>query len=153
MSNPKGNIKHGGAGTLTYARWKSMMARCHNPNATNYRYYGAAGIIVCERWRDFASFRTDMGECPDRSMTLDRIDNALDYEPGNCRWATKAQQNAHRPSHAVQLAHDGVTRSVASWAAETGIKANVISMRLRLGWSHAEALTTPLQGSGRFGDR
>lgn len=147
--NRKGNPKHGGHGTLTYMRWKSMMQRCNNPKATNYKYYGAVGIRVCDRWQDFAAFLADMGECPDRSMTLDRKDNALGYEPGNCRWVTQAAQNAHRPRHTVQLTHKGTTQSVAQWSAATGIKANNISMRLRLGWTVEKALTTPT-GIGRF---
>lgn len=142
------SARHGGCGTLTYARWKSMMARCHNPNATNYQYYGALGIVVCERWHDFPSFRTDMGECPDRSMTLDRIKNERDYEPGNCQWATQAKQNRNR-SHCVQLTHNGVTRNVADWADVVGMSANALSMRLRLGWSVERTLTTPLKKIGR----
>lgn len=153
MSNPNGNIKHGGHGTLTYMRWKSMMQRCCYPKAANYKYYGALGIKVCQRWHDFSLFLADMGECPDRSMTLDRLKNERNYEPGNCRWATKAAQNANRPTHSVQLTHNGMTQSVAQWAAATGIKANNISMRLRLGWSVEKALTTPIKGSGQFGDR
>lgn len=149
MSNPNGNVKHGGHGTLTYMRWKSMMQRCNNPKATNYKYYGAVGIKVCERWHDYPSFLADMGECPNRSMTLDRIKNELGYQPGNCRWITQAEQNAHRPRHTVQLTHGGMTQSVAQWAAATGIKANNISMRLRLGWTVEKALTTPT-GIGRF---
>lgn len=153
MSNPKGNVKHGGHGTLTYMRWKFMMQRCHNPNATNFKYYGALGIVVCERWHDFAAFLADMGECPDRSLTLDRIKNELGYQPGNCRWVTQAAQNANRPGHSVQLTHNGVTQSMTQWSAATGIKVNNISMRLRLGWSVEKALTTPTRGSGQFGDR
>ena len=75
--NKRGNPKHGGHGTLTYARWKSMMQRCHQPSATNFKHYGAIGIVVCESWRDFAAFRADMGECPGAEFTLDRIDNRL----------------------------------------------------------------------------
>lgn len=116
-------------------------------------YYGAAGIVVCERWHDFPAFRTDMGECPDRSMTVDRLDNAKDYEPGNCRWATKAQQNRNRPSHRVELTLNGETHSVTEWAAKRGMKVNVINQRLYLGWTAEKALTTPVQGTGRFGDR
>lgn len=151
--NPLGNVKHGGHGTLTYMRWKSMMQRCNNSKATNYKYYGALGIKVCDRWHDFPSFLADMGECKDRSLTLDRLDNKLGYQPGNCRWVTRAAQNKHRPSHQVRLAHNGQERTVAEWSREIGIKANVISMRLRLGWSVEKALTTALRGTGRFGDR
>ena len=105
------STRHGGHGTLTYARWKSMIARCHDQRATNYRYYGAIGILVCTRCREsFSAFRADMGECPSRSMTLDRLKNDRGYEPGNCRWATQAEQNRHR-SHCVQLTHNGMTKN------------------------------------------
>lgn len=130
-----------------------MMQRCNNPKATNFRYYGAIGTKVCERWHDYPSFLADMGECPDRSMTLDREDGARGYEPGNCRWVTQAAQNANRPGHTVQLTHAGTTQSVAQWAASTGIRANNISMRLRLGWTVEKALTTPVRGNGQFGAR
>ena len=136
--------RHGGRNSLTYERWQSMMARCHNPNATNYKYYGGAGITVCERWHDFAAFRADMGDCPDRTMTLDRKKNELGYQPGNCRWATQADQNKNR-SHCVQLTHNGITRNVADWAAAVGLTPNALSMRLRLGWSVERALTQPLK--------
>jgi len=147
MSNPNGNVKHGGHGTLTYARWKSMMQRCTDTNADNFKHYGARGVTVCERWHDFASFLTDMGPCPDKSMTLDRLKNELGYEPGNCRWATKAQQNANR-SHCVRLTHDGKTLNLADWAPIVGLSANVLALRLKRGWSAEKTLTTP-----KFGGR
>lgn len=140
-----GNIKHGGHGTLTYARWKSMMQRCNNPKADNYPHYGGKGITVCERWQSFAAFLTDMGECPSKLMTLDRIKNDHGYEPGNCRWATKAEQNANRPSHAVMLTHAGTTRSLSEWALAIGMTPNALQMRLRLGWSVERALTQPVK--------
>lgn len=147
--NPLGNVKHGGHGTLTYMRWKSMMQRCNNPKATNYKYYGAVGIKVCERWHDYPSFLADMGECPDRSMTPDRKKNELGYEPGNCRWVTQAEQNKHRPSHQVLLTLNGKTLTVTQWAKEIGVTPNLINQRLYLGWSAEKALTTP-KGPGRF---
>lgn len=144
MSNPNGNIKHGGHGTLTYARWKSMMQRCHTTSATKFKHYGAKGITVCERWHDFAAFLADMGECPDGTMTLDRIDNTQGYAPGNCRWATMAEQNRNR-SHCVELTHQGRTMILRDWAAEIGINSNTLAQRLYLGWSVERALTTPLK--------
>ena len=140
--NPNGNIKHGGHGTLTYARWKSMQQRCNDPKHEGYPRYGGAGVKVCDRWQDFAAFRDDMGECPS-GMTLDRIKNERGYEPGNCRWATKAQQNQNRPSHAVVLEHGGVTKSLTEWARDMGMSVNTLSMRLSLGWGVERALTQP----------
>jgi hypothetical protein len=144
MSNPNGNIKHGGCGTLTYARWKSMMARCYNKNATNYKYYGALGISVCESWHEYPAFLADMGECPDRTMTLDRKENSKGYEPENCRWATQAVQNKNR-SYCVSLTFNGVTKNVTDWAFYIGISPNALNQRLYLGWSVERAITQPLK--------
>ena len=142
--NKRGNPKHGGHGTLTYARWKSMMQRCNNPRASNYSHYGARGITVCDRWHDFSAFFADMGECPDRLMTLDRLSNDIGYEPGNCRWATQAAQNSNRSS-CVKLTLSGITKTVADWATERGMTANTLSMRIRLGWTVERALTQPVK--------
>ena len=143
--NPRGNPKHGHHGTLTYARWKSMMQRCYAPKTKNFAHYGSKGIDVCRRWHDFALFLADMGECPSRSMTLDRKDAAKGYEPANCRWATRAEQNRNRPSHAVMLTHEGQTHSATDWANSIGMTPNALLMRLRLGWSVARALTQPVK--------
>lgn len=58
-------------------------------------HYGIKGITVCERWNDFRAFLSDMGERPE-GTTIDRIDGALGYFPGNCRWATAEVQQANR---------------------------------------------------------
>lgn len=145
--NPNGNVKHGGTGTLTYARWKSMMQRCTNPAATNFAHYGGKGITVCTRWHDYANFLADIGECPDRSMTLDRIDNQRGYEPGNCRWITQAEQNRNR-SHCIELTHNGKTKILRDWAEEIGMSANTLAMRIRAEWSVDRALTTPVKRRG-----
>ncbi|MDP3322680.1 MAG: hypothetical protein Q8S71_03935 [Hydrogenophaga sp.] len=144
MANSNGNIKHGMHGTLTYSRWRSMMSRCYQVNASNYKYYGLKGIKVCQSWHEFYSFFLDMGECPDETMTLDRINNEGDYEKNNCRWATQAKQNSNRSS-CVILTYNGVSKNVAEWAKDIGISANSINQRRYLGWSVEKILTTPLK--------
>lgn len=136
--------RHGGHGTLTYGRWKSMRQRCNDTAHPNHANYGGRGIAVCARWDRYAAFLADMGDCPDQDHTLDRLDNERGYEPGNCRWVPKAEQSAHRRTN-IQLTHAGVTQIATAWAAAIGIPANSLLQRLRLGWSVERALMQPLK--------
>jgi hypothetical protein len=86
---------HEHTGTRTYNAWMDLRRRCLNPNRTDFKYYGGRGITVCERWSDFTNFLADMGECPD-GLTIDRIDVDGNYEPANCRWASRLQQTQNR---------------------------------------------------------
>lgn len=79
----------------THYSWNWMMSRCFDSWNASYPHYGERGITVCERWLKFENFLADMGPRPD-GMTLDRLDGEGNYEPSNCRWATKAEQTANR---------------------------------------------------------
>jgi hypothetical protein len=72
-----------------------MKRRCLEQTNVQFKYYGGRGITVCERWLSFENFLSDMGERP-AWTTLDRVNNDGNYEPGNCRWATAAEQRANQ---------------------------------------------------------
>lgn len=86
--------------SATYNSWRAMRERCTRPSHPYFEHYGGRGIKVCDRWAKFANFLADMGERPD-GMTLDRRDVDGDYEPSNCRWATKIEQRWNRRDMAM----------------------------------------------------
>jgi hypothetical protein len=76
--------------------WRTMLARCHNPNNAVYKYYGAKGITVCKRWHKYENFLADMGERPSSGHSIERIKNTKGYAPSNCRWATRSEQQKNK---------------------------------------------------------
>jgi hypothetical protein len=98
-------------GKRTYTSYSSMKGRCLNPDKDKYPNYGGRGITICDRWLDsengYKNFLEDMGYRPE-GMTLDRIDVDGNYEPSNCRWASKSLQviNQRRRSHIKQYSDD-----------------------------------------------
>jgi hypothetical protein len=130
--------------TPEYAAWTGMIARCFNKNNKSYPRYGGRGISMCDRWReDFVAFLTDMGVRPS-GCSIERINNDGNYEPGNCRWATKREQaNNRRSSRFIEF--EARRKTLAEWARETGINVPTLHARLAGGWALKDALTTPIR--------
>jgi hypothetical protein len=89
----------------TYRSWVCMNTRCSYPSHTSYKKYGGAGVTVCERWSDFANFLADMSERP-AGTTLGRKGDKGNYEPGNCAWQTRPEQEATRSKTHCKHGHE-----------------------------------------------
>ena len=133
-----GHITKEGGQSRTYRAWRGMLRRCDDPQHPSYKNYGAKGISVCERWRSFAAFLEDMGECPD-GKTLDRVKSSEGYSKENCRWLTMKEQGNNRSNNRLLTLH-GKTHTVSQWAALTGLNESTIRGRLFRGDTDEEAL-------------
>ncbi len=120
--------EHGLSRTGEYRSWGMMWNRCTNPNNHRWQYYGGKGVRVCDRWRTFTTFLSDMGPRPE-GTTLDRIDVSGDYEPGNCRWAD-ANEQAQNSTHTRWIEFRGRRMCLTDWAKELGITRSALRNRL-----------------------
>lgn len=131
-----GRASAGGAcRTPEYTTWQEMKRRCYKPNAPYYHIYGGKGITVCDRWRtSFVNFLADMGPKPFPEATIDRVNGDGDYEPANCRWASKMEQS-HNSRKARMLTCNGETLCVRAWARKLGVVHRTICRRLEQSWT------------------
>lgn len=138
---------HGKTDTAEYRTWCGMKRRCYNQNEKCYPRYGGAGISICDAWKDsFETFLNDMGVRPSPQHSIDRIDSSGNYEPTNCRWATRKVQTGNRKSN-VHLTLNGQTFILSEWAERTGLSDSNIRQRLKMGWSIERALTEPVRSA------
>ena len=127
--------------------WRSMKKRCYYKAHDSYQYYGARGITVCDEWRgNFEAFHSwAMANGYEDGLTIDRINNDGNYEPGNCQWMTMAEQN-RKHKHCRLITYKGKTQLAIDWAREYGIKLPTFYWRLYHGYSIEEVLSTPVRG-------
>jgi NUMOD3 motif len=150
--------KHGharkGKTSLEYNSWAAMIQRCTNPKTKNWASYGGRGITICDRWRTSSeAFLADMGPKPSPKHSLDRWpDNAGNYEPGNCRWATGTEQRLNQrpraplsPEHRAKIgaAQRGKPKPMS---AETRAKLSVAHRGKSLSPEHCSQISARQKG-------
>lgn len=137
------NRTHGQTDSPEHKAWENMIVRCENVRSPYFKHYGGRGISVCPQWRtSFSNFLEDMGRRPSDKHSLDRINNDGNYEPSNCRWATKKQQLRNRRGN-IQVTIDGVTKTISEWSEISGVGYKTLEYRVKAGWSPQDILSKP----------
>jgi hypothetical protein len=151
LKTTHGHTKTSSRTAVEYKIWRDMLRRCQDERAGNFRYYGARGITVCERWSKgeggrsgLDCFLADLGPRPSRDHSIDRIKNDRGYEPGNVRWATTDEQLRNR-TKSRQVVYRGETMSIAEARRRAGcvVSRQLASLRLAKGWSTESAVESP----------
>jgi hypothetical protein len=148
------NLSHGKAKTREYAAWSGMITRCTNEKRPEFTNYGGRGITVAQEWRGpegFERFLAHIGPRPSKDHSVERIENDGNYEPGNVKWATRAEQSINKRRNRFLMV-DGVMQLASKVAASRGISRSNFENRVRkLGWSIERAASQPVGiETGRF---
>lgn len=146
----KASVTHGdgNSNVAEYRIWAGMLSRCRNESNAAYPRYGGRGITVCDRWLAYENFLSDMGRRPSEAHSLERERNDECYGPGNCKWATRAEQCRNRRSNVVvEFAGESMVLKDAAEAA--GLPYKTVHARLKRGWSVGDALRAPVANRGQ----
>lgn len=128
-----------------YRSWRSMRKRCSEKDRHNYKHYGGRGITICDRWKDsFENFLADLGPKPTPEHTLERNDVNGNYEPANCRWATRIEQYRNM-QRSVYVEYEGKRMLMFELVASLGLSRAAVYGRLKNGWSLEQALAIPIR--------
>ena len=137
------SFKHGAArrgnNTPEFKAWQRMLGRCFLSTDHKYSDYGGRGITVCDEWKSFSTFLSDMGTRPSAEHSLDRINVNGDYCPENCRWATLDQQ-ANNKRRTIVLGYQGIVRTLSDWARVLELPSRLFRERYWRGWTTEEIL-------------
>lgn len=139
------NTKHNKWGTRLYNIWNGMKQRCENENDTTYRNYGMREISVCDEWRDFEPFYDwAMANGYDDNLSIDRIYVNGNYEPSNCRWATREEQDRNK-RNTWYITFNKKRMCATDWEIELGFPKGTFYRRIKkLDWSIEKAFTTKI---------
>ena len=134
------NTAHGLFYSLAHPSWVAMIQRCTNPNNSAYHNYGGRGIRVCDRWlKSFEDFYVDMGERPSLEYSIDRINNNGNYEPDNCRWASRSEQANNRRNNVFRT-YKGETLTLTQFAHKYNIHRVSLFNRIASGYQNRKKL-------------
>jgi len=123
-----------------YNTWHKMRSRCKNPKDKIFRYYGARGISVCQKWeKSFLVFLNDMGKAPTEKHSIDRINVNGNYTPSNCRWALPIVQ-ANNTRFNIFIEYKGSTRTLKQWSRVLNFHYKRAHKRLLAGWKFEEII-------------
>ena len=147
---PRNHITHGMSGTRLYSIWRDMKNRCNGLKKRDKKNYFERGITYCIDWERFEPFKDwALSDGYRDDLTLDRVDNNGNYEPNNCRWITRAEQNLNtRQNHFIT--YNGKTLTMKEWSSILGIHYATLKSRLdTYGWTIDKAFNTDIKKGGR----
>lgn len=129
-----------------YDIWAKIKQRCRNPESQRYMDYGGRGIAICDEWHDdfdvFIEWAMNAGY--EIGLTIDRMNNDGNYEPDNCRWITKKEQNRNKRTN-VMVTYHNRTMSLMNWCEELDLPYYTIQKRIKKGMNPIEALEKPVK--------
>ncbi len=140
---------HGGSGTPEYQAWKHIKERCYDKTDRMYPNYGGRGISMCDRWlgeNGVVNFINDVGKRPSKKYSIDRIDVNKNYEPDNCKWSTRKEQNNNK-TNTIYIEYKGVKLNLAQWAEKTGMRYSLLSDRYHRNWDTERIFNQPKRKS------
>lgn len=135
---------HGQKKTRLYRIWAGMKTRCLNQEVAVYPRYGGKGVTLCDEWMSFEGFQKWANASGyKKDLTIERMDNDGNYEPGNCTWISMGRQSWNR-SNTIWIAYNGETKSLPEWCNSLGLSYQMVFSRLKyLKWSVEKAFETP----------
>ena len=138
-------FKHGMIHTRLYSIWHCMKVRCYIKSCLSYKNYGGRGIKICDEWKnDFISFYNwSLANGYKDNLTIDRIDVNGNYEPSNCRWVSKKEQDNNRRTNRF-IEYNGIKKTIQQWAEEKGINTYTLRKRIRMYGEKSEKLFMPV---------
>lgn len=144
ISTVKRLLRHGMASIKNrhplYITWTNMKRRCNPVSGKSFKHYAGRGIKVCKEWEDFVVFKEwAYKNGYNEDLEIDRIDSNGNYEPSNCRWVTRTQNQRNKRNN-CRIAINGITKTLVEWSNESKISARTIASRIKLGWNHNDLL-------------